>query len=187
VIQGARVTLRPPREEEIPALAEMWSDPEVMRYEPGRLAAKTRDWWEAWLRRQATNDAAILWAIDVGGEAAGVCGLRDLEPEDRHATSLISLFPRFWRKGYATEAVALRSRYAFETLGLEKIKTDTSVENQAIRRVLERAGYRTVGIARRERLRDGQWQDAWYGELLREDWEALTRPAPHSGGGPARR
>lgn len=91
----------------------------------------------------------------------------------RHATSAIALFPRHWGKGYATEAVALRSRYASEVLGLEKIKTDTAVDHLAIRRVLEKSDYRTVGIARRERLRDGQWQDAWYGELLREDWERL--------------
>lgn len=177
VIQGTKVTIRPPRDEEIAPLAEMWSDPEVMRFEPGRLVAKSRDWWEAWLRRKATDEAAILWVIDVGGDAAGVVGLRDLEPEDRNATSLVALFPRHWGRGYATEAVCLRSRYAFEALGLEKIKTDTDVENAAIRRVLEKAGYRTVGIARRERLRDGQWHDAWYGELLREDWERLRDAA----------
>ncbi len=175
VIHGARVTLRPPSDGEIPYLATMWSDPAVMRYEPGRLAAKTPDWWEAWLRRQATNEAAVVWAIDVGGEVAGFVGLRDIEPEDRNAVSAISLFPRYWGKGYATEAVALRSRYAFEVLGLEKIETDTAVDNLAIRRVLEKSGYRTVGIARRERLRNGEWQDAWYGELLREDWLASQR------------
>ena len=151
----------------------MWSDPEVMRYEPGRLAAKTRDWWEAWLRRQADNEASVVWAIDLDGEPIGIVTLRDIEPEDRHATSSIALFPRHWGKGYATEAVELRSRHAFEVLGLEKVKTDTAVDNLAIRRVLDKVGYRTVGIARRERLRDGEWQDAWYGELLREDWQRL--------------
>jgi RimJ/RimL family protein N-acetyltransferase len=175
VIQGTKVTLRPPSEDEIPYLAGIWSDPEVMRYEPGRLAVKPREWWEGWLRRQASNEESVLWAIDAGGEPVGVVGLRDLEVEDRHATSNIALFRAHWGRGYASEAVALRSRYAFEVLGLEKIKTDTSVENAAIRRVLEKAGYRTVGIARRERLRDGRWQDAWYAELLREDWERRAR------------
>ena len=174
VIHGTKVTLRPPREDEIPVLAAMWSDPEVMRHEPGRLAAKPPDWWEAWLRRQEANESAVVWAIDVGGEAIGFVSLRDLEPEDRHATSAIALFPRHWGNGYATEAVRLRSCYAFEVLGLEKVRTDTDVDNLAIRHVLEKSGYRTVGIARRERLRDGEWHDAWYGELLRDDWLRLV-------------
>ena len=81
-------------------------------------------------------------------------------------------------KGCATEAVLLRSRHAFEALGLEKVKTDTAVDNLAIRRVLEKAGYRTVGITRRGRTQNGEWQDAWSGELPREDWQRLREAEP---------
>ena len=77
-----------------------------------------------------------------------------------------------WRKGYGSEAAVLRTRYAFEMLGLEKLKTEVFAENIASRRVLEKAGYQTVGLQRREVFRHGRWHDLWLGEVLRDDWLA---------------
>jgi peptide/nickel transport system substrate-binding protein len=55
----------------------------------------------------------------------------------------------------ATEAMQLRTRYAFEELGLEKLITNVDEDNPASRRALERVGYRTVGLHRRHRFRGG--------------------------------
>ena len=125
------------------------------------------------MRRLSEGSDGVLWVIEADGEAVGITTLRDLNVQDRNAVGSVVLFAQAWGRGYASIAVRLRSGYAFETLGLEKIKTWTAAANVAIMRVLLKNGYREVGVARRERLRNGEWHDEWLGELLREDWLAL--------------
>ena len=64
----------------------------------------------------------------------------------------------------------LRTRYAFQELGLETLVTHVLEGNTASRRALESVGYQTVGTYRRHEYRQGRWWDAWIGELLREEW-----------------
>ena len=78
-----------------------------------------------------------------------------------------------WQKGIATEAMAMRTRFAFRELNLHKIRTRAFMENKASIRALEKAGYRQTGVLREEFYRDGRWHDVWCGEVLREDWERL--------------
>ena len=75
-------------------------------------------------------------------------------------------------KGYAGEAMRLRTRYAFHELGLQKLITTVVGPNDASRRGLERAGYRQCGLYRRHFLVDGQWHDMWIGEIFKDDWES---------------
>ena len=69
----------------------------------------------------------------------------------------------------------LRTAYAFEQLGLEKVFTAAFVGNTASRRAMERVGYREVGVHRRHFFRHGRWHDLWVAELLREDWERSSQ------------
>ena len=76
-----------------------------------------------------------------------------------------------WRRGYASEAMRLRTDYAFMELGLRKVWTGVWLPNAGSRRALEKAGYRQCGLMRRHVFVDGQWHDVWLAEVLREDWE----------------
>jgi len=92
---------------------------------------------------------------------------------NRNAESGIVLGEKdIWGKGYATEAMRLRTRYAFRDLGLETVYTYVVLPNDASRRALERVGYRQCGVWRRHHFVDGHWHDAWLGEILRDEWEA---------------
>src|SRR5438067_5277916 len=83
-----------------------------------------------------------------------------------------------WRKGYATEAMKLRTRYAFRELNRHKLMTEVDTENEASRKALERNGYRGVGIRREQTFREGKWHDRWVGEVLRADWEKTQGLTP---------
>lgn len=48
--------------------------------------------------------------------------------------------PKFWGKGYATEATHAALRYAFETMKLHEVIGTCHQENKASRRVLEKCG-----------------------------------------------
>ena len=73
------------------------------------------------------------------GASAGLCGLvrRDgLEDVDIGYAFL----PRYWSKGYATEATLAVKEYAKNTVGLKRLVAITDPNNQGSIRVLEKIG-----------------------------------------------
>ena len=62
-------------------------------------------------------------------------------------------------RGIATKAVTLAVEVAFEDLGLHRVQAAVVPENTASARVLEKAGFREEGLARRYLFLDGQWKD----------------------------
>ena len=62
-------------------------------------------------------------------------------------------------RGYATEAVRLAVRFAFEHAGLHRVQAAVVPRNAASARVLEKAGFHEEGLARRYLLINGAWED----------------------------
>jgi len=75
-------------------------------------------------------------------------------------------------KGYASEVVRLRTAFAFEELGLERLESETFTENAPMQRALETSGYRRIGTKRHYYYRGGTWHDIYLFELLRDEWQA---------------
>ena len=61
--------------------------------------------------------------------------------------------------GYATEAVRLAVRYAFDELKLHRVEAGAMPVNIGSMRVLEKAGFEKEGIERKGVKINGQWQD----------------------------
>ena len=171
VIVGEKVRLVTPSEEMLPAYIRWFGDPDITRYLglpfPPSLAME-----KEWFERTARSDKDIVWAIFVGDKLIGTTGIHGIDYQNRHAVtgSLIGEKDE-WGKGYASDAHKIRTRYAFEMLGLEKIQSGAFTENIGSIRALEKSGYRQYGLERRHVYRHGRWHDHWLGELLREDWE----------------
>ena len=182
------MTLRAPRPNEVAEVARRWAEVDERseyvsdadrsgRFDRalaalvtdrglGRVAAS-----EALLERWRDSDHVVVWVIEVDAKLAGMTNLRDIDRDEQQATSGIHVYPEFRSRGIASEAVALRTAYAFGELDLHKVKSDTWVENAAMLHILRKQGYREVGVFRAETRRNGQWHDVWQGELVREDWE----------------
>jgi ribosomal-protein-alanine N-acetyltransferase len=180
VIEGERIRLEPPRTEYLPTYLRWLADMEVTRYLFHRFPPTLRG-EEEWLEQTAKDEHRVLWAIVLkdSGKLIGNTSIEKISWRNRHAESGTLIGEKDeWGKGYATEAMGLRTRYAFGELGLEKMVTHVFGPNQASRRALERVGYRQCGLWRRHFLVDGQWHDAWLGEILRDEWEAGQEKAP---------
>ncbi len=78
-----------------------------------------------------------------------------------------------WGQGYASASVKAIVDLLFTTSIIERIEADCSVDNPASRRVLEKCGFRYVGIKRKYLVIHGQRTDHHYFELckgeLRDD------------------
>ena len=72
--------------------------------------------------------------------------------------------------GYATEAARAVMGYGFESLGLHRIHADTSTDNLASWRIMERLGMRREGLLRGVAYEEGEWQDRYIYGLLADEW-----------------
>ena len=62
-------------------------------------------------------------------------------------------------RGLATGAVENVVAYAFGEIGLHRAEAGTLIDNLASQRVLEKAGFERIGVARRFLLINGKWRD----------------------------
>lgn len=70
-------------------------------------------------------------------------------------------------RGLASAAVHDLVVHAFEELGLHRVEAGTAVVNVASQRVLEKNGFRRIGLLERHLLLQGQWVDHYLFELVR--------------------
>ena len=145
MFQTARLLLRRWRPSDKAAFAAMNNDPDVMRYSPGRLSQSKSDAWADRIETEFERDGFGSWALELPGEAPfiGFAGLRRISFAASFAPAVEigwTLAPKFWGKGYATEAARLAMRVGFERFGLREIIAETTETNLASRRVMERLG-----------------------------------------------
>lgn len=69
-------------------------------------------------------------------------------------------------RGIATEALRRLTLIAFGEMGLHRLEAGVLVSNVASQRVLEKAGFRRVGLVERNLFVAGRWQDNYLYELV---------------------
>jgi RimJ/RimL family protein N-acetyltransferase len=172
VLHGEKIALEPLRFEDIDLFRSWLADLEVSRYLLARFVPSHKE-EEAWYDNAVRNDSLVIWGIVADGKTIGDTSINGIDWVNRHAaTGTIIGNKTAWGRGYASEAVRLRTEYAFEELGLERLETECFAENIPMHRVLDKAGYQRIARRRRHLYKGGAWHDTLLFELLREDWLA---------------
>jgi ribosomal-protein-alanine N-acetyltransferase len=172
VLKGSLVTLAPIEPEHLPTFCRWLADPEVTQFLSHQNPYTLKE-EEAWFEAVTVSERDVIWGLFVQDAHVGSIGITRIDWRNRRGVTGILIGDRsWWGRGVAGEAMRLRTRYAFEELGLEKLVTYVNEGNVASRRALERAGYQTVGVHRHHEWLHGQWSDVWVGELLRDTWRA---------------
>jgi RimJ/RimL family protein N-acetyltransferase len=144
-LRTSRLLLRPWRDADVAAYAELSADPAVMEFlrpvtEPGAAEA-----WAARVRSHWRQHGFGQWVVEIPGGASliGVVGLSRISYEV-HFTLAVEVAWRparaHWGRGYASEAAHAAVDYGFNTLGLPEIVAITVPANLRSRRVMERLG-----------------------------------------------
>jgi RimJ/RimL family protein N-acetyltransferase len=171
VLKGQKVTLRPPDATDAARFIAWFADLEVTRYLGTTFPLSLQGEEEA-LKRLGEAKDTVFWVIEADAKAIGGIGIHRIDWISANAITGIVIGDKgSWRKGYASEAMALRTAYAFRQLNLHKLKSETFAENEGSKRALQKSGYRNVGTFREELWRDGVWHDKMQWEVLRTDWE----------------
>ncbi|MGH2377730.1 MAG: GNAT family N-acetyltransferase [Candidatus Limnocylindria bacterium] len=171
VLKGEKVTLRPPDETDAARFVEWFADQEVTRYLAVTFPLSLEQEKE-FLKKIGEAKDVVWWVIEAEGKTIGGVGIHQIDWIDSRAiTGIVIGDKTCWRRGYASEAMALRTAYAFRQLNLHKLSSGAFMENEASKRALMKAGYREIGVEREHLWREGRWHDHWRCEVLRADWE----------------
>lgn len=114
----------------------------------------------------------------------GATGLHVQSRRFRSAELSYGLNPRYWGKGFATEAEQAIVSFGFTALHLHRIEATCDPRNTASERVMQRLGMRHEGRKREVVLiRDG-WRDSQLYSVLQHEWQSpllglQVSPSPH--------
>ncbi len=143
-LETRRLSLRPPRLADAPALMTFFGDAEAQRYTLhfDSLRACRRHIAAHERHRRRVGCGPWLVTEAATGETIGWGGLYEDPFDRRWGIEVAYSFARSaWGKSYAGELVAFCLDYARDRLGLAEVVAFSHADNTGSRRVLERAGF----------------------------------------------
>ncbi|MEU3460603.1 GNAT family N-acetyltransferase [Streptomyces sp. NPDC006733] len=163
-IRTPRLLLRRWHDDDLPAMAEINADPQVMRWirdgsvrDLESTAESIERWEEEW-----DDEGFGIFAVELlaSGELAGFTGLSvpGFLPEVLPAVEIgWRLGQQFWGQGYASEAAHATLEFALQDRGLDRVISIAQVGNDASENVMRKLGMvldrETVDPASGRRLR----------------------------------
>jgi len=176
-IQTARLTLRPFRPEDEPALQALAGDRAIADTTISVPHPFTSEHAHAWIAEHGQADSSSLdryFAVTLRSEGTlvGVIALRDIDWEHAQAELSFWIGRAYWGRGFASEAAAAALRFGFEKLHLNRVTAYHMVRNAASRRVLTRLGFQGEGLLRQRIRKWGVFEDVLAYALLRAEYLA---------------
>lgn len=170
-LRTPHLLLRPAREDDVAALAQILSEPEVARWWHGFDAARVR----AELIEPEGDDVTVMVVEREGVVAGAIQYGEEEDPMYRHASIDLFLGASARGAGLGPEAIRAVVDHLVGALGHHRIVIDPAAENTRAIRAYAKVGFRPVGVMRRyERGADGTWHDGLLMDYLADD-EAPAR------------
>lgn len=178
VVPGETVFLRAYDDGDLALLRTAFADDDIVRWNPGPVPPETAQSWMARRVDWSAGDHAS-WALAApDGSLVGSMSLHRIDWEQADAEIGYWTAPWARRRGFAADGLALATRFAHDSLGLNRVYLYHAVGNPASCAVATRAGYRHEGTLRKShRYPDGQYHDEHLHAHLADD-EVPHPPAP---------
>ncbi|KAG2065602.1 acyl-CoA N-acyltransferase [Suillus decipiens] len=105
----------------------------------------------------------------------GQCNIKVAESvKNRDGLFWISILPKFWGKGYGTEATRFTVDHAFRALGVQCVSLNVLEGNEAAIVVYKKcSGFKEEDGKRRTNWNDGHWEDSLSMGVLDEKWAEM--------------
>lgn len=175
-MRGKKIYLAELREGDTELFAEWQWDPQFMRgisddvFHPLGV-----DDWEDMFGEPDSNEEFFFTIRQIeDDELVGFISLTGVMMKNRLAVIGIGIPNEAYRgKGYGKEAVALLLAYAFDHLGLHKVRLHVHGFNQNAIEMYQSLGFVQEGINRESVYQSGKWYDQLDFGLLQSEWRAL--------------
>ena len=172
-IETERLVLRELAAGDVSADYVAWlNDPEVSRFLETRHSPQDAASVTAFVAAVRARDDEHLFGIFLKDSGRHIGNIKVGPVRAHHGVADVSLLVGArdcWGKGYASEAIAALSRYAFDDLGVAKLSASMYAPNQGSLHAFLKAGYREEGRRRGHYDLDGERCDLIELGLLPED------------------
>ncbi len=105
----------------------------------------------------------------------GLIALNLGNPKYKSGEVWYKLFPKYWNKGKATEALQCILKFGFEELKLHRIEAGCAINNLGSIKVLEKAGFSYEGRKRKTLPLKSGWSDNFEYGILENDYKYLIK------------
>ncbi len=143
-VQTQRLYIESLSDKDFEKIYSLQTDPKVMKYIGGvKTKEQSKEAFSKLLNHQKKYGFSLGCVfIKDSDEFIGVAGLihRELDETKNEIEVGYWLFPKYWKKGYATELAAACLKWGFENLTIEKIAGMTYPENRGSQNVLKKLG-----------------------------------------------
>ncbi|MFJ9586763.1 GNAT family N-acetyltransferase [Streptomyces acidicola] len=194
-ISTERLVLRPFDEDDVPALAEMMNDEQVMAWTDVPQPF-TEDGARTWITEYAPGERTGGRGLDLAVTeflTQRLVGLIQLTKTNWHVRSTELLYviaPWARGEGYASEAALATARWLFRDQKFERIELRTAADNTASQQVAQRIGCISEGVLRNACIARTRTEEGWaelrtdyiVWSLLPEDIEGVSEELADSGG-----
>ncbi|WP_167609061.1 GNAT family N-acetyltransferase [Maribellus sediminis] len=174
-LQSARLTLKEIGWEDLDAIHNLYSFPEVDEFNtlgiPKDIEETRKNISPAIEAQKDENRKSYFWKIvkKDSEEFIGVAGLSLSLNRFKLGEIFYSLLPGFWGKGFATEVAKTLVKSGFEDFNLHKVEAGVATENTRSIKVLEKAGMTREGLRRKILPIRGEWKDNFHYAIVEDD------------------
>jgi len=173
-LKGRLINLRRLRRTDVADFQPLADDPRVYGFLPHMPSPYTPEDARRWVNethRNARKGTEYHFGIEHrDGRIIGTIGLQNIVRPDGNAEVGYWVAPKFWRRGYASEALRLILNYAFTDLNMYRVYAIVSAKNRGSVAVLEKAGFTCEGIFRKAHLSRGRRHDVYFYAMLKAEF-----------------
>ncbi|NED98789.1 GNAT family N-acetyltransferase [Phytoactinopolyspora halotolerans] len=169
-LTGERVELVPLGPRHADATYQSLQDAEVLRL-TGTHAVFTRAQIERWCATRAEQTDRIDLVVEdrQTGEYLGELSLNEIDGDNESAGFRIALNSEHLGRGLGPEATRLILKYAFDAIGLHRVRLEVFSFNERAIRSYEKCGFVREGRMRDALLWDGERYDTLIMGMLRDE------------------
>lgn len=161
------VSLVPPTLEHFKLHGPWMMQPEVTRFWGPRFGEITEESAEKRFKETADSNTSVEWTIAYNDEPVGLVGIFGINWTRRDGESGIFIGRHdLYGRGIASEAVRLRTAFAWNELRMHRVHNWIGHANRGSRRANEKSGYKQMGLYPKSWFRSGEWYDEWLGEAF---------------------
>ncbi len=172
IIKSKNFTLRPLKEQDLELKVKWINDPDVhayLHYDIPLNLEKTKIWFEKAVKDDCRYDMVIETQE---GLPIGTIGLIGINKKDKIGEIYIAIGEKnYWGRGVMVETERALIKWAFESLGLEKICAQTRNENVASVVGMKKIGFKIEGTLRKEKIVGDKRVDIFHLGLLKDEFE----------------
>ncbi len=171
-IDGERIILKEMTADDVGENYVQWmNDEETTQYMESRFQDNTLESIREYVKKISERPNDFIFMI-IEKESDRHIGNIRLGPINmRHGFSEVGVMigdKASWGKGYATEAIRLLAKYAFEALKLHKLNASCYSNNLGSRKAFEKAGFKSEGTRKSQYKFGNEYVDVFMMGLVNE-------------------